>query len=495
MSKALQFILLSLFLLFTNSSGVRAQGGSPNIFTLSDIINLSRGQSIAAKQAETTRENRYWQYQTFRSNYRPQLILDGTLPAFNRSYDEVRQPDGTILFLPISYNNSQLNLRLAQSIGVTGTQLFLNSSVNRFDNFEEQNRYWLYSGTPVEIGIVQPLFQFNDLRWDNRIEPMRFEESKRSYLEDLENISITATRLFFNLMLAQINFGIAELNLANNDTIFKIAEGRYNLGRIAENELLQLELTLMNSRQALSQARLDLETFSLRLRQYVGLTDLPSIQLILPDQIPDFLVDEQAALAEARINRSDAIGFERRNLEADREIARARGNAGPNADLIARVGLTNRTGIDAPVGELFVDPSNRQVVNLAFNVPIVDWGRRKARVKTAEANQQLVSFSVSQDQLTFDEELLTLVRQLEVLREQVKITAMADDISLRRYDISKNRYLIGNIGITDLNIALQEKDQAKGRYIQSLEDFWLAYYNLRRLTLFDFERQQRIVEY
>lgn len=495
MSRVLQFSFLSLFLLFAKSPEIRAQVNSPNVFTLSEIINLARGQSIAAKQAETTRENRYWQYQTFRSNYRPQLILDGSFPAFNRSYDEVRQPDGTFLFLPISYNNSQLNLRLAQSIGVTGTQLFLNSSINRFDNFEEQNRYWLYSGTPVELGIVQPLFQFNDLRWDNRIEPMRFEESKRSYLEDLENISITATRLFFNLMLAQINFGIAELNLANNDTIFKIAEGRYNLGRIAENELLQLELTLMNSRQAVSQARLDLETFSLRLRQFVGLTDLPSIQLILPDEIPDFIVDEQAALAEARINRSDAIGFERRNLEADREIARARGNAGPNADLIARFGLTNRTGVDAPVGDLFIRPSDRQVVNLAFNVPIVDWGRRKARVKTAEANQQLVSFSVSQDQLTFDEELLTLVRQLEVLREQVKITNMADDISQRRYDISKNRYLIGNIGITDLNIALQEKDQAKGRYIQSLEDFWLAYYNLRRLTLFDFERQRRIVDF
>jgi outer membrane protein len=495
MNKVLPGLLTVLCLLTGFSIPAFAQTGSPNVFTLSDIINLARAQSISAKQAETTRENRYWQYQTYRSNYRPQLTLDGVFPAFNRSYDEVRQPDGTIQFLPISYNNSQLNLRLSQSIGITGTQLFLNTNVNRFDNFEGDDRYWLYSGTPMEFGIVQPLFQFNDLRWDNRIEPLRFEESKRAFVEDLENISMTATRLFFNLMLAQVNYGIAQLNLANNDTIFKIAEGRYNLGKIAENELLQLELTLMNSRQALSQARLDLETFSLRLRQYVGLTDLSNIQLVLPDEIPDFSVDEQSALAEARRNRSDAVGFERQNLEADREIARARGNAGPNADLIARFGLTNRTEQDGQISELFREPANRQVVNLAFNVPIVDWGRRKSRVKTAEANQLLVNFSVSQDQLTFDEEVLTLVRQIEVLREQVKITAMADEISLRRYDISKNRYMIGNIGITDLNIALQEKDQAKGRYIQSLEDFWLAYYNLRRLTLYDFKNQQRLVEF
>ena len=231
MNKVISGLSCFLWLLSIVSIPSIAQTNSPNVFTLSEIISMARAQSIAAKQAETTRENRYWQYQTYRSNYRPQLTLDGAFPAFNRSYDEVRQPDGTIQFLPISYNNSQLNLRLSQSIGITGTQLFLNTSVNRFDNFEEDNRYWLYSGTPMEIGVVQPLFQFNDLRWDNLIEPLRFEESKRAFVEDLENISMTATRLLFNLMLAQVNYGIAELNLANNDTIFKIAEGRYNLGK------------------------------------------------------------------------------------------------------------------------------------------------------------------------------------------------------------------------------------------------------------------------
>jgi outer membrane protein TolC len=129
---------------------------------------------------------------------------------------------------------------------------------------------------------------------------------------------------------------------------------------------------------------------------------------------------------------------------------------------------------------------------MGFYVPILDWGRRKSRVRTAQAIQQLEQYTVSQDELNFEEEVLTQVRQFEMLKESVKITQLADDIAQRSYDVSKNRYLIGKISITDLNIALREKDEAKGRYIQALEDFWVAYYNLRRLTLYDFEIDRRL---
>jgi outer membrane protein len=89
--------------------------------------------------------------------------------------------------------------------------------------------------------------------------------------------------------------------------------------------------------------------------------------------------------------------------------------------------------------------------------------------------------------------VLTQVRQFEMLQEQIKITRVADDIAQRRYDITKNRYNIGKISITDMNIALTEKDAAKANYIQSLRDYWEAYFNLRMLTLYDFENGNQII--
>jgi outer membrane protein TolC len=281
--------------------------------------------------------------------------------------------------------------------------------------------------------------------------------------------------------------------VANNDTIFKIAQGRYNLGKIAENELLQLELQLMNSRQQVAQANLDIETRTLRLKTWVGLSEAQELILHLPEEIPDFDVEEDVALAYAKANRSQIIGYERRKLEADAEIAQAKGETGPQADLFARFGLTNRTSNNAPVGDLYNDPKDQQIVQLGFEIPILDWGRRKSRVKTAEANQKMVQYSVDQEAITFDEEVLTQVRQIEMLKDQIKITKVADNIAQRRYEITKQRYNIGKISITDMNIALTEKDEAKSRYIQSLEEYWMAYFNLRMLTLYDFENDVQII--
>ncbi len=286
------------------------------------------------------------------------------------------------------------------------------------------------------------------------------------------------------MLLAQISLEIARKNVASNDTILKIGRGRYGLGKIAENDLLQLELNLLNSNQQVSQASLDLETARLRLMTFIGLPDQQNVTLVLPDDIPDFMIDETVALNQARLNRREAVAFDRRVLQANQEVAQARGNNGLNADLFATFGLSSRGD---NFDDVYMDADDQQQLRIGFDIPILDWGRQKSIVKTAEANQKLIVFTVAQDRINFDQEILTLTRQFAVLRQQLEVSQKADDIGQRKYDISKNRYLIGKISITDLNLALTDKDVAKRNYIRSLRDFWVAYYRIRMLTLYDFE--------
>lgn len=485
-------------LLFTSNVFAQVDPLSSDIYSLKEMINIARKQSIRSKYAETTRENRFWQFQTYRSNYKPQLQLDGVIPQYNRSFSPITQPDGTIQFRPVQNNNSNLSLSITQPLYWTGATVYLNSDVNRFDNFLNEpdlglEQYHQYSGTPLEIGLIQPIFQYNSLRWDKRIEPLRYEESQREYFENLEEISLMTTMRFFDLMLAQITLEIAEKNVANNDTIFKIAQGRYNLGKIAENELLQLEQTLMTSRLQMAQAMLDIETATLRLKTFVGLPEATELKLFLPEEIPSFNVDEELALEYAKANRSESIGFSRRLLEAEAEVARAKGDTGPQANLFARFGLTNSSMKDGEISDIYNDPKDQQFVRLGFQIPILDWGRRKSRVKTAEANQKMEQYVVDQAIITFDEEVFTAVRQIAMLRDKIKITKVADEVAQRRYDITKNRFSIGKISITDMGLALTDKDAAKQNYIQSLRDFWEAYFNLRYLTLYDFENGFQII--
>src|SRR4051812_14601404 len=208
--------------------------------TLQQVVEMAKQKSIASKQATTTKETKYWEWRTYKSNYAPQLALNGILPGYSKTFTEVVQPDGTIQFQPVHNNNSSLNLSFSQSIAATGGTVFGTTQLQRFDDFDRKNT--LYNGVPFGIGYSQPMFQFNQLHWDKRIEPLKFDESKQAYIESMEQIAIKANGYFFDLLLAQVNFQIANTNLSNTLNILSIANEKFTLGKVSKNEILQLQL-------------------------------------------------------------------------------------------------------------------------------------------------------------------------------------------------------------------------------------------------------------
>jgi outer membrane protein TolC len=452
---------------------------------LSEVIARAMAQSPASKQAETRKENRYWQYRFYKSNYNPQLRLSGTLPSYNKSVVQAPLSDGSFNYTLIEQSDNKMNLGLVQPLQWTGGSVSVNSSLDYFRNYQNPVIPEQWRGTVMNIRLDQPVFAFNPLKWDRKTEPLRYEESKREYSEELEFISRVAVDRYFALMDAQINLQIAQFNLANNDTIFKIEQGRYNIGTTSLDKLLQVELQLLRSRQDVEQARLDYQTAILNLRNFIALREGIDLNLVLPEELPVFAVDAASALSYAKTNRSSFIAFERRRLEAQREVAQARGQRFQTS-VTAAYGLNNN-GFVMP--DVYRDPTQQQTFALTLNVPIIDWGRNQARMQTALANQRLNEYVISQDEQNFEEEIITQVRRFEMLRMQVEITKKADEVAQERYNVAQNRYLIGKIDITNLNIALEEKDRAKRSYVTALRSFWTSYYDLRRLTLYDFASQ------
>jgi len=480
--------LITLTLVIVSVTSAFSQTRS---YSLEEVIQLARSKSPAWLSAETRKENNYWQFRTYRSNYNPQLVLTGTLPSFVNSVNPVTQPDGSIDYRRVNNNSMNVELGLSQIIAPTGGRVSIYSNLNRFDDFRAADSLQTqFSGEPVSIGLQQPIFAFNQYIWDKKIKPLEYEESQKSYFAELEQISINATRRFFNLLLAQISLEIARKNVNNNDTIYQIAEGRYNLGKITENELLQLELNLVNSNLAVSQALVDQQSASLSLKSFIGLNDTDSILLILPEDIPEFVIDENVAVAEALKNKEDIVGFKRQRLEAEQALVQAKRETGVNMSLNAVYGLND---IGGSVTDVYENPGDNVRVGLSVYVPVLNWGRSQARRKTAEANMKLVEYQVLQDEVTFEQEVLTEVRNFNMLREQLRARIISDKIADRAYNISKQLFLIGKISITDLNQALASKDLAKQNYVATLRDFWESYYQLREKTLYDFAKDQLLV--
>jgi outer membrane protein len=469
------------------SGHVYARQADTLVLSLPQVVEMAKSRSIASKQAYTTRETKYWQYRTYRSNYQPQLSLNGVLPGYNKTFKEVQQPDGTILFQSVHNNNSSLNLAFSQSIAATGGTIFGTTQLQRFDDFDRKNT--LYNTVPFGIGYSQPMFQFNALRWDRTIEPLKFHESKQAFIESMEQIAITASGYYFDLLLAQVNHQIAETNLQNTQNIRRIADEKFTLGKISRNEILQLELEQLKAQKALGIARRDMEIATLNMRAYTGLPQADKINLLLPAATIRMEISVSQVLKEAYENRSDAIAFVRRMAEAKRDVAKARGDNGLNATLTAQLGYSKSA---ATIPKVYHSPQDQQEIQVSFVIPILDWGRSRSRTKTAEANMQFTAYAVEQDKQVFAQEIVTQVTLFEMMQEQLAFTAKADSIASEKYQIAKDRYVLGNLSITDLSIAFQEKDQAKRDYVSALRDFWSAYYQLRYLSLYDFERREKI---
>ena len=473
------------FFLFGISASFNAS--AQEIFSLNDIIERAKNQSPSSKWAETRKENSFWTYRSFRTNYNPQLRLQGQLPVYYKSVNQVIQQDGTYRYIPVQQTNNEVTLGLRQPLSFTGGEISANSGLGFFKDYNDESfQAEQWSGSVFNISLNQPLFAFNPYRWDKRIEPLLYEESKRDYVEQMEDISGTATQRFFNVLEQQINHQMATFNLANNDTIYKIEQGRYNIGTTSLDKLLQVELQLLNSRQQVAQASLDLETARLQLRSFIGLNDGEQFQLVLPEEIPQFMVSVDEALEYAKHNRADYIAFQRRRLQGEESVAQARGRRF-QVDARAAYGLNNNGLV---LNDVYSSPTEQQQFSLGFSIPVLDWGRNKAMMRTAMANKKLTDFQIAQDEVNFEQEVMTQVRQFEMLRLQLEITKKSDEVAAERYNVSQNRYLIGKIDITNLNLALNEKDDAKRRYIQALRDFWVAYYNLRQLTLYDFANRR-----
>ncbi|MDQ2769008.1 MAG: TolC family protein, partial [Bacteroidota bacterium] len=192
-----------------------------------------------------------------------------------------------------------------------------------------------------------------------------------------------------------------------------------------------------------------------------------------------------------RQHRSSTLAFRRRLLQAERDVALARGTTGFQASLTANLGYVNQ----APnFADTYLNLQNQQQLRLAFSLPLVDWGRRQATVKTAELAREQTRMSVAQEEGSFEQAVLTQAAQLPALREQLALAGRADSLAQRRYDIARATYLLGRLSLTDLTLASGAKDGARRGYIFALRAGWVAYYRLRALTLFDFELQTPLLK-
>ena len=461
-------------------------------FELEEIIALAQSDAPDVLLSQTRMKNRYWAYQSVLADFKPAINFVGELPDLNRSIDIITQPNGTDIFLQRAQMRNRLGLTLTQQIVQTGGTIFASTGLQRLDIFREAGDDLVsYYSTPVSIGLVQPVFGFNNLKWSKKIEPVRYQEATRQYAEEMEQVAYQAASFFFDVYIAQLDLEAAIRDKANADTLLVVSKGRFEVGRIAETELLNIELQAMKADAAVQEALLNLQTNTEKLRNFLGINRAVNFKMKPPTEMPVFDLDADKVLEIALKNRSNPVTWQRRILEAEQAIAQAKANSGFQMDISAVFSLS-QTG--EKIQSAYQNPLDNETFLVGFTIPIFDWGKARARLETATSNKELIRKNVEQDEANFEQEMRLKVKQFGLLRSKATLALRTYEVAIRKEQMTRNRYLIGKNDILDLNVAVEEKESTRRSYMSALRAFWLAYYDLRRSTLYDFDRNVSLVK-
>ncbi len=455
--------------------------------SLRNVVDLAISQSSAVRYIQNQDVNYYWRWKNHQTRFRPQLTLSGDLPDFENQTKPIVQPDGSIVFNQVTQLETSAQLAISQPIPLLGSTVYAASGVVRLQDFN--NNTVGFSGYPVSVGIAQPLFAYNWMKWSRLTEPLVYEEAQKRFIESIEEISYRATAYFFNYLKIQTDYTLATSNLRNSRDNLRIAQVRRELGTISENDFSRIELSVFNAQKALNNAEINLKNADYELKKYIGLDQNQLIDLIIPLDMFLWKVDPEKALEESLENRKETPQFERRLIQADRELTQAKRNAGLSATLRMSYGISNSAD-DLP--GIYEQPEQQQNIRLALSVPILDWGRSESRVRLAESERELVVYDVEQDRQDFERRVIVQVEQFNLIKSQIETAEAADRVAAEGYQIALKKFQNGEISITDLNISLAEREAAKRDYIRSIENYWESYYQLREVTLYDFEFQQKI---
>lgn len=481
-------IRYSLFAVCVTGLPAIAPAAAQQQLTLRQAIELAEKQGHQSRAAISTRDAARYRDRAFFSRRLPQFTLGGTVPAYNRSIVQVVQPDGSTLFRPQDQTNASLNMTMSQQLPFTGGSFFVSSSLAKLSVSGEQS-FQTWSSTPITFGLRQDLFKPNVAGWDRREEIVRAELSERQYLEAREDIAVQTATAFFDVYAATVALENQLKNAAVNDTLYTLNKGRFEVGKIGENDLLQSELALLRSRNNLDGARLEFDRANSALLLALNLSRSTPVEIVVTTDVPDFTADTALAVAEALRNSASVFDVALQDVQARRRITEARLGGGVGATIQASYGF-NAT---APERRLvYRDLLEARQFSMQVQIPLMQWGARGETVRAAESDRDRAESlgQATMEQTSQDAHFAAL--QLAQARRNVALSAKADTVASKRFEVALNRYVIGRIFIDNLYVAQAEKDQARAQFVQALRGYWQAYYRLRRLTLYDFEAGQPI---
>ena len=476
------FFLLLLF------HGTHTFAQSIRKITLQAAIEIAQQNSLDAMIGENRVTSSQIRFNNFKIEKLPFVGLKIRPFTFNRKITQQFDiTDNSYRFFETQNLNTFAHLMVNQNLYMTGGRLFIESDLSRLINFGSNIQF---SATPIRVGISQPILGYNPYLWDKQIEPLEFKKAQLQYVKAAEEIAIKTTRLYFDLLFSKLEVETTLINMNNADTLYRIGQKRSEITTLEKSDLMSLRLEYLNSKTEYALAKNRFQKDMSSLVTFLNLDPATQIEVNTPDQIFTTQVDIEVALEEIRVHNPDFINLELQRLRKASVMDKRKKEKRIQTQLNASVGL-NQQG--SQLADAYTNPLDQQYLNLELNVPILDWGKRKGRYKLAEQDYEITVLATKQETIRMEQYIVNTITDFNLKTNVLENSKEATELALSVYLISKDRFILGLTTVNDLIIKQQRKDRAIQTYLSELRAYWRSYYEIRSMTLFDFEEGMSLV--
>lgn len=475
--------ILPFLIIFLTASAVTAQA-QPLVLTLGKTIALATDSSLDAFRYRNLYLAGYWEFRTYQAERLPSLTLNLTPVQYDRNITKRYDSENDIDI----YRKQQSfyaggNLAIKQNFDWLGGSFFIDSDLGYMRYFGEST-YNQFTTIPIRIGYSQNLVGYNPFKWQRKIEPLKFERAKKELLYHIEEVSEQATTYFFTLAMAQAEYDLARENVSSTDTLYLTGQRRHRIAAISRADLLTLRLDAVNARNTLQNADISLKRAMFSLASYLNFDKNTEILLRLPGRPRPLEITVDDALQFAKENNPKFLETRQNVLEAEQEVDKSRKEARFNASISASIGFNQ---VADKLGDAYRNPLQQDVVSLSVSIPLIDWGVRKGKHNIARNNLNVAQISARQDELSLEEDVIMTVGDFNIQQQLIASAEEALDLAVTAYAETKQRFLIGKADVNSLTLSLNRQQEAQRNYILALQNYWLSYYKIRKLTLHDFE--------
>lgn len=451
---------------------------------LEKTITMANDSSLSAFRFQNMYLSGYWEYRSYKAARLPSLKLNMTPAQYYRNitrrYDSGQDID---VYREQQMFSAGAGLNLAQNFDLLGGTFYVDTQLDYMRNFGDSKSNQ-FSTIPFRIGYQQNLLGFNPFRWDRKIEPLKFEKVKKQYLYNAESVSEEAVNYFFSLAMAQAVYRLAQDNVATTDTLYAIGEQRQKIASISQADLLTLKLDKVNARNTLKNAEISRKRAMSALATFLNMDRNSYIEVDLPARPRHIDIPADRAIVLAHENNPKYVEQRQNVLEAEREVDRTKKEARFNASFNASMGFNQ---VADNISAAYRNMLQQELVSFTVSIPLVDWGVRKGKYNMAKNNLNVVKIAARQEEISLEEDVMMTVSDFSVQQDMIASAEEALDLADLAYDQTRRRFIIGKADINSLTLALNRQQEARKNYIQALQNYWLNYYKIRKLTLHDFE--------